>query len=764
MPFAGYPDFPSCVRANQDKRDPEAYCGYIKHKVEDQKDIFSPQELIKKIHDLQKQNPTTHLRDILKEVFQEPQEDFVLVNVIDLDESKGRWVTIRGRHVFVQKGRKILFHRNGSYESVTHREYAKKKEEKTQKIIEHMGYSREQGEEEYAKERKRRKEEARYKNLTKEQKKKEREEKNTQKEQARHETISKKKTSIQSSLSELTRLSKQHPGLNAILGIINKALKEGELSASNIGSHIQKFQRQKTSNQAQKEKVVKRLQKLHSQLKKLENDLTEDSFDELLDWIHSKGLASNEEEVYEIAFKILNSRKKKGQEKGSEKEWEQEWNEVGKEFEKRRSSRKEKQQEIEKAKKQQGLKQVKLLKAHDLTEDGIRSLLSRGASALFNRRTGGMIEGEEYFPSDEELTRFQPVDSSNIMSGALLGKYLVMNFLSKPRKAYKFNFGSEMAASKAFDSFMNASSKGKWQWQFIRGHVKGEKVTKEKIGPSLEKGLPTIGGTTASLKPYEIATTSLVEQELKSTRNIKRNEQLAKERKKIHAELIKSKKKGTLTSAEKELLKARGVRELQYGLGSDLIPLEHALQETSLLHDEIWMEDFHFITHDLQDDFSVLQGPITRAGAFPYRIGNQNVILYKQWANLKDIFSSRSYLPLIGSKQKGAHDSQDVLGFAYNFQFNEQDQQVLADIITLDDIHLLTDNFIPEKGWEVSIGFRDRRIGDKQIIDDVDHLAISLLNLEKGRCGVLGKRCYLELKAPFPSYHDQNQITEVILS
>jgi hypothetical protein len=33
-PFAGYKDFAACVAANQDKNDPEAYCGKIKHQVE----------------------------------------------------------------------------------------------------------------------------------------------------------------------------------------------------------------------------------------------------------------------------------------------------------------------------------------------------------------------------------------------------------------------------------------------------------------------------------------------------------------------------------------------------------------------------------------------------------------------------------------------------------------------------------------------------------------------------------------------------------
>jgi hypothetical protein len=35
MPFAGYTDFEDCVAKNKDKGDPKAYCGYIKHKVEE---------------------------------------------------------------------------------------------------------------------------------------------------------------------------------------------------------------------------------------------------------------------------------------------------------------------------------------------------------------------------------------------------------------------------------------------------------------------------------------------------------------------------------------------------------------------------------------------------------------------------------------------------------------------------------------------------------------------------------------------------------
>jgi len=37
MPFAGYSDFAACVAANQDKNDPDAYCGSIKAEVENMK-------------------------------------------------------------------------------------------------------------------------------------------------------------------------------------------------------------------------------------------------------------------------------------------------------------------------------------------------------------------------------------------------------------------------------------------------------------------------------------------------------------------------------------------------------------------------------------------------------------------------------------------------------------------------------------------------------------------------------------------------------
>ncbi len=40
MPFAGYEDFAACVAANQDKDNPEAYCGAIQAKVEKTREVL----------------------------------------------------------------------------------------------------------------------------------------------------------------------------------------------------------------------------------------------------------------------------------------------------------------------------------------------------------------------------------------------------------------------------------------------------------------------------------------------------------------------------------------------------------------------------------------------------------------------------------------------------------------------------------------------------------------------------------------------------
>ncbi len=177
-------------------------------------------------------------------------------------------------------------------------------------------------------------------------------------------------------------------------------------------------------------------------------------------------------------------------------------------------------------------------------------------------------------------------------------------------------------------------------------------------------------------------------------------------------------------------------------------------EDLDMIEDQINLSEF--IVHDFETPgFTVLTGPITRSGAFPYERGGYKITLYKQWDNIKDVFDGLEYIPLIGSKSVGSHNA-EMIGFAYNFKPDDEKEQMFADIITLRDIAELSDNYTPEnEGWEVSIGFKDHRVGDKQIIDYIDHLAMSLRNEETGRCRMGGDPCYA---API---HDQN-LTEVV--
>jgi hypothetical protein len=40
MPFAGYRDFADCVRQNQDKDDPNAYCAFIERQAKEEDDRY----------------------------------------------------------------------------------------------------------------------------------------------------------------------------------------------------------------------------------------------------------------------------------------------------------------------------------------------------------------------------------------------------------------------------------------------------------------------------------------------------------------------------------------------------------------------------------------------------------------------------------------------------------------------------------------------------------------------------------------------------
>lgn len=94
--------------------------------------------------------------------------------------------------------------------------------------------------------------------------------------------------------------------------------------------------------------------------------------------------------------------------------------------------------------------------------------------------------------------------SKTISGAGVSGDRLVVRFKGYPPGGglYFYDFQSEMAAMQAHEQLSQEG--GKYVWRRIRGHEKGEEVTPYKMGPAYLTGRPTIGGTSASLVPYEI--------------------------------------------------------------------------------------------------------------------------------------------------------------------------------------------------------------------------------------------------------------------
>lgn len=162
-----------------------------------------------------------------------------------------------------------------------------------------------------------------------------------------------------------------------------------------------------------------------------------------------------------------------------------------------------------------------------------------------------------------------------------------------------------------------------------------------------------------------------------------------------------------------------------------------------------FVDDLNDITLDFYEqkgDFTILHGPITRSGAFEYEKNGKSVIYYKDWGNIKEVVKKIDYIPLKATIEKGAHYSK-ILGYATNFKPNDKTQQMFADVVLFNNIEEVTNLLNPENGYAVSIGFKDRIENGIQWIEYIDHLALSLLNLDTDRCSTLGgKSCYAKQK------------------
>lgn len=138
---------------------------------------------------------------------------------------------------------------------------------------------------------------------------------------------------------------------------------------------------------------------------------------------------------------------------------------------------------------------------HDFVSDVLKT--DQSPFSLVDEETGIGIPGRVGVPGEVNIPLI-PVSSTDVKGIGVFGEELLAQFHANSG-TYRFPVGSNKVAQEVFNQFLIAGSKGKWLWKNIRGHVKGES-TKGKIGPSLIRGIPTVGGTTKSLIwPYDIA-------------------------------------------------------------------------------------------------------------------------------------------------------------------------------------------------------------------------------------------------------------------
>lgn len=159
-------------------------------------------------------------------------------------------------------------------------------------------------------------------------------------------------------------------------------------------------------------------------------------------------------------------------------------------------------------------------------------------------------------------------------------------------------------------------------------------------------------------------------------------------------------------------------------------------------------------TDSYSNDFTVYHGSLTREGPFDYKKNGKTITVYKDYDNLSELFSKADYFPLKAISGIGSHYT-TVKGFTTNFQLEDKPKEgnkyrhVYGDVVVLNDL-FGSPEAIDLKDYHVSFGFKDHFVGDQQIIDYFDHLAMS--DYELGRCITGGgSACTVKKKV-----HDQN--------
>lgn len=454
----------------------------------------------------------------------------------------GRWVTIRGKHIFLAKGEKVFFKKDGSHVVMTKEEHSKKMKEKTEKKIERKGYEKKRAKEKVKKQQEKRKIKAEFKESPKrkllekvkkmeeaEKKHKEelpkKEEKIEPKKEKKPKKLSVKKTdwasyrrkrkvdAIKTQEKELVKLAKKAgvaDVINFVVETLNDAYNGKDVDLSAFGRAYDKIQRKKKMKKERKERILNRIKTLEKEVEELDKiQITrlESELKELkkLDFTITP-LTLDKKPITKTNPKGAGRKSKRGVRKGS----------IG------ALTGGAKRTKVGKALRAMDPEIFKVEEPEIVTIERpsgttkIRTIpigIELSGYQFVNTETGAIVSGIVEEDPTRFLKQLTPVSSTNVRGAGQFNNELIVQFHPQGRKlyTYRYQFRDPEVAEQAYEALTTTKSPGKWIWKYIRGHQKGQVVTPKKIGPSIKppgKGIPTIGGTSASLAKYSVSARS----------------------------------------------------------------------------------------------------------------------------------------------------------------------------------------------------------------------------------------------------------------
>lgn len=306
-----------------------------------------------------------------------------------------------------------------------------------------------------------------------------------------------------------------------------------------------------------------------------------------------------------------------------------------------------------------------------------------------------------------------PVSSSNVKGVGVFKSDLLVQFHDTPG-TYRYHFDTPEDAVAAYNELVNAPSKGQYIWIKFRGHKKGEPITPQKIGPAYFSGKPTIGGTSASKVPYDVAG---------------RTPQIKVPDYEALAEAMRKYK--TAVKKPPESAEPFTIEEIR----------EH--ERLNVLNQLQKIFSQMGLATDFAEPEVILKGTITRGGYFLYPEGWQK----KNYYQLKEVYEKYGHIPAYAAVGGKGHNEEELIGFGYDWEFvdpNDEypDGYINAKIYLFNDV---IDKYGLSKNDLVNVPVSisqwddaDHSQTDEQYITDLFHIAVSLDKSMRDRCSLGG--------------------------